>query len=447
MESDWESWPVIRLDLSTVKTRDVRELNTRLEDIMSLLEMQFCDGMRLAETLGGRFQALIAFLRLQTNKKVVVLVDEYDAPLLNVMDDPESLEAFRMIMREFYIPLKACDADLRFVFLTGITKFSQLSIFSELNNLTDISMDPEYAGICGITEDELLVQMGEDVSALAERLNLAPDEAHRRLKYYYDGYHFTPDSPDIYNPFSLLSAFARSRIAAFWFGSGTPTVLLDSIRAHGWQIVDLTEIDAMESEFDAPTERAATPTALLYQSGYLTIKAYDEEAYVYTLGIPNREVSRGLSESLVVHAAPAAQSTHNGFLIKLARALRAGDVELALQQMRSYLAGIPYHLGSRDERGFETTFYLIFDLLGIQIETEFKTATGRVDAVVTTSDTVYVMEFKYGKSAAEALAQIDRKDYALPFTAVGDRSVVKVGVNFSPTDRTIDEWIVDKAQA
>ena len=447
LETDWESWPVIRLDLSTVKTRDVRELNARLEDIMSLLERQFCDGRRLAETLGGRFQALIAFLRLQANKKVVVLVDEYDAPLLNVMDDPEALEAFRMVMREFYIPLKACDADLRFVFLTGITKFSQLSIFSELNNLTNISIDPAYAGICGITEDELLVQMGEDVSALAERLNIASDEAHRRLKHYYDGYHFTADSPDIYNPFSLLSAFARGRIAAFWFGSGTPTVLLDSIRAHGWQIVDLTEIDAMESEFDAPTERAATPTALLYQSGYLTIKAYDEEAHVYTLGIPNREVSRGLSESLVIHAAPAAQSTHNGFLIKLARAFRAGDVEPGLQLMRSYLAGIPYHLGSRDERGFETTFYLIFDLLGIQIQTEFKTATGRVDAVITTRDTVYVMEFKYGKSAAEALAQIDRKDYALPFSDDGGRRIVKVGVNYSPTERTIDDWIIDRVQA
>ena len=214
--------------------------------------------------------------------------------------------------------------------------------------------------------------MGGDVSALADCLGITPDDARQCLKDYYDGYHFTPDSPDIYNPFSLLSAFARGRIAAFWFGSGTPTVLLDVIRARGWQIVDLTEVDAMESEFDAPTERAATPTALLYQSGYLTIKAYDEEAHVYTLGIPNREVSRGLSESLVVHAAPDALGTHNGFLIKLARALRAGNVEQALQQMRAYLAGIPYHLGSRDERGFETTFYLIFDLLGIQIETEFK---------------------------------------------------------------------------
>lgn len=446
LETDWESLPVIRLDLSTVKTRDVDGLKSLLSSLLARLEADFLVE-RVDSMPGARLETLIREVAARSDRQVVVLVDEYDAPLLNVMDNPEALEAFRMVMREFYIPLKACDADLRFVFLTGITKFSQLSIFSELNNLTDISMDPIYAGVCGITEDELLGQMSEDIGALAERLNIAPDEAHRHLKHYYDGYHFTPGSPDIYNPFSLLSAFARGRIAAFWFGSGTPAVLLDSIRAHDWQIVDLTEIDAMESEFDAPTERAATPTALLYQSGYLTIKAYDEEAHVYTLGIPNREVSRGLSESLVVHAAPAAQSTHNSFLIKLARALRAGDVELGLQQMRSYLAGIPYHLGSRDERGFETAFYLIFDLLGIQIETEFKTATGRVDAVVTTRDTVYVMEFKYGKSASEALAQIDRRDYALPFAAVGDRSVVKVGVNFSPAERTIDDWIIDRAQA
>ena len=441
METEWETWPVIRLDLSTVKTRDLDALEARLSDILRNLENEFTDGVRLAETLGGRLQALITHVREQASKQVVVLVDEYDAPLLNVIDDPEQLDAFRQVMREFYIPLKACDADLRFVFLTGITKFSQLSIFSELNNLTNISMDPAYAGICGITADELDSEMGEDVEALAERLSFAPSVARQRLKDYYDGYHFTPDSPDIYNPFSLLSAFARGRIKSFWFGSGTPTVLIDAIRAHGWQLLDLTEVDALEAELDAPTERSVAPTALLYQSGYLTVKAYDEEAGVYTLGIPNVEVSRGLSESLVLHAAPLAQSTHNGFLIKLARAFRAGDLEGALQQMRSYLAGIPYHLGSRDERGFETTFYLIFNLLGIQIDTEFKTASGCVDAVVHTRDTVYVFEFKYGRTAEEALAQIDAKDYPLPFLADG-RAVIKVGVNFSPETRTIDGWVI-----
>ena len=218
-------------------------------------------------------------------------------------------------------------------------------------------------------------------------------------------------------------------------------MLIDSIHAHGWQIVDLTEVDALEAEFDAPTERAATPTALLYQSGYLTIKAYDTEAHVYTLGIPNREVSRGLSESLVVHAAPLALSSHNSFLIKLARALRTGDLEGALQQVRAYLAGIPYHLGSRDERGFQTKFYLILDLLGIQIDTEFKTATGRVDAVVRSRGNTYVFEFKYGRSAEEALAQIDRKGYLLPFST-GEGRLFKIGVNFDPESQTVGDWII-----
>lgn len=297
LEKDWISSPVIRLDMSTVRPTSVEGLKNLLGDVLCALEERFAGGRRLASTLGGRLAALIDCAAAGRKGSVVVLVDEYDAPLLNVIDDPGMLEAFRDIMREFYIPLKACDEQLRFVFLTGITKFSQLSIFSELNNLTNISMDPAYAGICGITADELDSEMGEDVEALAERLSVAPSVARQRLKDYYDGYHFTPDSPDIYNPFSLLSAFARGRIKSFWFGSGTPTAVIDAIRAHGWQIVDLTEVDALEAEFDAPTERSVAPTALLYQSGYLTVKVYDEEAGVYILGIPNVEVSRGLSES------------------------------------------------------------------------------------------------------------------------------------------------------
>lgn len=443
LETAWESHPVIRLDLSTVKTRDIGELRALLDFLLSRCENEFgCDPN--AQTPGSRLFGLIQRAHNQSGKQVIVLVDEYDAPLLNVVDDPDKLQAFREVMREFYAPLKACDAWLRFVFLTGITKFSQLSIFSELNNLQNISMDSEFAAICGISEQELVGQMSLDVDLLAVRLGIGREDALGRLKDYYDGYHFVPGSPDLYNPFSLLSAFARGRIDPYWFGSGTPTSLIAMLKTYGWELADLEGCEAAASEFDAPTESMDTPLPMLYQAGYLTIKAYDDASLTYTLGIPNREVRQGLAESLVRHAAPGALRSHNAFLRTFAAHLRADDIESALQDMKSYLAGIPYHLGSHDERGFQTTLYLVFDLLGMQIDTEFKTATGRADAVIRTTNTVYVMEFKYGKSAAEALAQIDRKGYLVPFERDG-RRLVKVGVNFSPQTRSIDEWLVEEA--
>ncbi len=357
--------------------------------------------------------------------------------------DAEKLQAFREIMREFYAPLKACDELLRFVFLSGITKFSQLSIFSELNNLTNISMLPQFAGVCGITEEELLGQMREGVQGFAQGLGITYDEAFAQLKANYDGYHFSEVSPDIYNPFSLLSALATMKVDAYWFSSGTPSFLIRLLETRGWDIAGLEGSVARALEFDAPAERLTSPLPMLYQGGYLTIKGYNPRRDAYTLGIPNEEVRRGLSERFVQHAAPEALHEHYGFLDSLADELYEDDIEGALACTKSYLAGIPYHLGSRDERGFETTFFLIFDLLGIQIETEFKTATGRVDAVVRTDSSVYVMEFKYNKSASAALAQIDDKGYMLPFTHDG-RKLYKVGVNFSEDLQTIDEWLIEE---
>ena len=387
--------------------------------------------------------ALVQAAHKQTGKQVVVLVDEYDAPLLNVTHDAEKLQAFREVMREFYAPLKACDEILRFVFLSGITKFSQLSIFSELNNLTNISMLPQFAGVCGITEEELLGQMEEGVQGLAQGLGITYDEAFAQLKANYDGYHFSKVSPDIYNPFSLLSALANTDVSAYWFSSGTPSFLIRLLETRGWDIAGLEGSVARALEFDAPAERLTSPLPMLYQAGYLTIKDYDPITSSYTLGIPNKEVARGLSKSLVQHAAPQAPSEFNGLLRTFNRSVRAGDMDLALHAMQAFLAGIPYHLGSRDERGFETTFWLIFTLLGIQLETEFKTATGRIDAVLKAPDAIWVMEFKYDKDAQTALRQIDEKGYLVPFTSDG-RKLYKVGVNFSAQTRTVDEWVIEE---
>ncbi len=442
LETVWESYPVIRIDLSTVKTCDPETLQNLLDAALASNE-EVWGRNEAMKTPGSRLMGLIRYAYRKSGKPVVVLVDEYDAPLLNVIGEPDVLPVFQEAMREFYAPLKACDEYLRFAFITGVTKFAQLSIFSELNNLVNISMRPEYAAICGVTEEELESQLGGDVAELGSRLGVSREETLSLLKRQYDGYHFTSPSPDIYNPYSLLAAFQNGKIGSYWFESGTPTFLVEMLKRQEWDVPSLEECKAREEEFDAPAQRMKTPLPMLYQGGYLTIKAYDPVSHAFTLGIPNEEVSRGLSKSLVEHASPDALREHNSFLDAFAADLRSGDVELALQGMRAYLAGIPYHLGSRDERGFQAKFYLIFDLLGIQIETEFKTATGRIDAVVRTSGTVYVMEFKYDKTPEEALGQIDAKDYALPFSVDG-RKLVKVGVNFSGKKQTIDGWVIEE---
>lgn len=446
LEAEWEAFPVVRVDLSTVKTTEVDELRRLLDRVLRVSEDLFGSDPR-DTTPGSRLYGLIQRAHAQTGRPVVVLVDECDAPLLNVVHDPERLQRFREVMREFYAPLKACDEWLRFVFMTGITKFSQVSIFSELNNIQNISMEPPYAAICGISEEELATQLAPDLEGFSAKAGVTAPEGLALLKKHYDGYHFCEESPDIYNPFSLLSALDKGRVRAYWFGTGTPTFLVNLLDRHGWDIADLEGCVAREDDFDAPAERMDTPLPMLYQGGYLTIKSYDPRRHAYALGIPNEEVSRGLSESLVRHLGPRALPEHYGFLDRFADHLLVdGSLEDALLAMRSYLAAIPYHLGSKDEKGFETTFFLIFDLLGIQIETEFKTATGRIDAVVSTDDAIYALEFKYDRSPEEALAQIDEKGYLLPFAADG-RRLVKAGVNFSGEARTIDGWIIEEEQA
>ncbi len=444
LEKEWEPNAVLRVDLSMVKTTKVDELYKLLDWTLQGLEDMWGHNPG-AQTPGSRFSALIYAAYAKYNKPVVVLIDEYDAPLLNVAHDPAKLEEFRQVMREFYAPLKGCDAYLGFVFLTGITKFSQLSIFSELNNLANISMMPQFAGICGITEDELLTQYSGDIDTLAIMLETTRDDALARLKAQYDGYHFTEQSPDIYNPFSLISALQWGRLDSYWFGTGTPTFLVNLLRQQGWDLAALEGCEARETSFDTPTERMETPLPMLYQGGYLTIKGYNPRRNSYRLGIPNEEVRHGLSENLVMHAAPGALETHYTFLDRFADDILAGDMDSALQKLRAYLAGIPYHLSSRDEKGFQTKFFLILDLLGIQIETEFKTATGRVDAVISTDDAIYVMEFKYDKSAEEALAQIDDRGYLVPFSA-DNRKLYKVGVNFSSETQTIERWVIVEAK-
>ena len=354
------------------------------------------------------------------------------------------------MMQEFYAPLKACDADLRFVFITGITKFSQLSIFSVVNNLTNVSMSPEYSAICGITEEELHTVFAQDIALLAEEYECNFEQMCLRLKERYDGYHFSGRSADIYNPFSLLKAFAQKEIKDYWFESGTPTFLIQQMIEFNIDVTSLDGIEASSSSFDRPTEAMTDALPLLYQSGYLTIKSYDRDFETYLLGIPNKEVKVGLTENLLPVYTKRSDFENDSLVQKFCRALLREDLEVALTAMRAYLAGIPYPDGgkevledmSKNEYYYETIFYLMFSFMNRHIQTQVKTCRGRADIVMSTPKSIYVFELKINKSAQEALKQIDERGYMVPYTADG-RKLVKCGISFSTETRTIEDWIIE----
>ncbi len=337
-------------------------------------------------------------------------------------------------MRNFYSPLKACDPMLRFVFLTGITKFSQLSIFSELNNIKNISMDEEYAGICGITEDELLTQMSCDLDELASKLKLTREETIQELKNHYDGYHFTWPSPDIYNPFSLLNCFADGKTKSYWFGSGTPTYLINMMRKFGVKPSQLGKTKAKAASFDAATETMSSMTPLLYQSGYLTIKDYDTRQSLYTLYLPNREVEVGLFDSLLPGYLERSTDEGRVVIAELSTFMDNGDIDGGLQLLADFLETVPYCDNTHYEGHWQQTLYIMFALLtDYNIQVEQHTAKGRIDITLVTQTTIYVMELKLNGSVEEALAQIESRYYADAFK-LQDKPVVKVGMNFSLQD-------------
>ena len=448
LEQDWGHYPVLRFDLSVAKGQENAEaLSARL--LLQLDSYANMYGRKPGEvTPGGLLQGIITRAREKTGRQVVILVDEYDAPLLEVLHDGDTLSGLRRVMQEFYAPLKACERDIKFCFITGITKFSQLSIFSTINNLTNVSMDPRFAAICGITEQELAQELCVDIEQLAAYHGLSVESMHERLKNKYDGYHFSEHSEEVYNPFSLLKAFQQRKLNNWWFESGTPTFLIRQMKHFRTDITALDHLDVPVSAFDQPTENMQDALPLLYQSGYLTIKDYDPEGMVYTLSIPNQEVRVGYVEGLLpAYIGLSGSEVQTGFALKFWRALKKDDIDLAMREMQAYLAGIPYVEGFKQkladaaaaEGFYEYTFYLIFSMLNVYVQTQVKCAGGRIDMVVQMPDTTYVFELKTDKSAKEALAQIDEKGYALPFHAE-DRKVVKVGVKMNPATRSVEEW-------
>ena len=442
LEKEWIEYPVLHFDMSMAKHVDKERLERLLDFMLSDYERTF----GLDPTAGDanlRLTRLIKCAYEKTGRQVVVLIDEYDAPLLDVVHEKENLGVLRNIMRNFYSPLKACDPYLKYVFLTGITKFSQLSIFSELNNIKNISMDEPYAAICGITEEEMLTQMKEDMGMLAAKLEITPEEVLLKLKENYDGYHFTYPSPDIYNPFSLLNAFADGKFGSYWFGSGTPTYLIKMLEKFGVEPSEIGNNHAEVSAFDAPTETMTDIIPLLYQSGYITIKDYDESIDLYTLDIPNKEVRLGLMKSLLPNYVASKTRETTTMVAYLSRDIRNDDMDSALRRLQTFLSTIPYCDNTRYEGHYQQMFYIIFSLLGSFVDVEVRTPRGRVDVVLRTKTTLYVMELKLDKTAGEAMEQINLKNYPERFALCG-LPVVKVAINFDSERCTIGEWIIEK---
>ena len=440
LETEWTEYPVLHFDMSTAKHVDKETLVLELE--RKLLQYEALYGRNEGDvTPNQRLMGLIQRAFEQTGRQVVVLIDEYDAPLLDVVHEEKDLPVLRNVMRNFYSPLKACDPYLRYVFLTGITKFSQLSIFSELNNIENISMDEPYAAICGITQEEMETQMSKDLDLLASRLETTREQTLERLKDNYDGYHFTWPSPDIYNPFSLLTAFSKGKIDSYWFGSGTPTYLIEMLRKFGVEPSRIGGMEAMAADFDAPTERIESITPLLYQSGYVTIKDYNKETELYTLDLPNREIRIGLLRSLLPYYVQG-EGLSNTMVAKMYGSILHDDIDGALRLLQDFLSTVPYCERTDTEGHYQQVFYIIFSLLGYYVDVEVRTPRGRVDMVMRTRTRLYVMELKLDQSADAAMRQIDLKDYPARFALCG-LPVVKVAVNFDSDKRTLKDWRIE----
>ena len=450
LEQEWKSYPVLHFDLSGAKHLPVEEVRKELGRIIKPYEKVY--GSDPEETSPGmRMAGLVNRAYEQTGEQIVVIIDEYDAPLLDVLHDDQRLADMREVMQEFYQRLKMLDPKLKFCFITGITKFSQLSIFSTINNLMNVTMDSQFADICGITEKELVTTLHEDIELLAQKNDMNYEEMYARLKQQYDGYHFSEFSEEVYNPYSLVKAFMSGKIGHYWFDSGTPMFLIRQMQHFRTDITSLDNMKVPVTAFDKPTEAMTTALPLLYQSGYLTIKDYDKGSGIYTLSIPNQEVRIGYTEGLLpAYIGLDSSDVQTGFALKFWRALKQNAVDLAMREMQSYLASIPYVEGFKKklenaataEGFYEYTLYLIFSMLNVYVRTQVKCRGGRIDMVVWMPDTIYIFELKAGGTAAVALQQIDDKGYAIPYACDG-RKVVKVGIAFDTDTRSIDSWQSD----
>ncbi len=439
LEKDWITYPVLHIDLNAEKFDAPEQLDALLSNQLTQWEEIYGKGED-ETTLSLRFKGVIRRAAEQTGHPAVVLVDEYDKPLLQSLHKEALHSAYKDTLKAFYGVLKSADQYLRFYLLTGVTKFSQVSVFSDLNQLNDISMDKRYNEICGLTWQEIADNFEPELKELAEDNDLTPEETRETMTRLYDGYHFMFGQEGIFNPFSVLNVLDRSQFDNYWFKTGTPTFLVELLKKTDY---DLRDIDGVQMAVDGFADYRADvqrPIPVIYQSGYLTIKDYDKEFRLYTLGFPNEEVKYGFL-SFIVPFYTAIPSTESPFYIsRFVIELESGDVDAFMERLRAFFADIPYELNDKTERHYQAVFYLVFKLMGQFTEAEVRSARGRADAVVKTRDYIYVFEFKLDGTVEEALRQIDDKGYLIPYQIDG-RQLIKVGANFSAEERNIENWM------
>ena len=440
LEKEWTQYPVIHLDLNAKKF-DTEDDLIRLIDRQLLVYESVYGSVPEDVTIDDRFVSLIRNAAGKAGERVVILVDEYDKPMLQTIGNPDLQEKYRNTLKPFYGVLKSMDGYIRFALLTGVTKFGKVSVFSDLNNLEDISRDAAYSDICGITEEELRKNFSEDIRELASASGQTFEQACEQLKTDYDGYHFFPDSPGIYNPFSLLNTFKKRQYGRYWFETGTPTYLVELLKKHKYDLYRMAHEKTTARVLDSIDASSTNPIPVIYQSGYLTIKGYIPEPRIYELGFPNREVEEGFMDFLLPYYTPVEES-ESGFAIwDFISDVKSGDIDGFMERLQAFLADCPYELAKDIELHYQNVLFIVFRLAGLYTKVEYHTSRGRIDLVLQTDSYVYVMEFKLDGSAEQALQQIEDKQYALPF-AKDSRKVYTIGVNFSSETRNIDRWIV-----
>ncbi|MDE5871233.1 MAG: ATP-binding protein [Muribaculaceae bacterium] len=437
----WESYPVLRLDLNTDRYAETGMLEGVLERHFRDWEKRYDVDVKDTD-LSQRFSTIIQTAHEKTGRQVVILVDEYDKPLVGNLNKDDNFEHYRSKLASIYSNFKSSAEHIRLVFLTGVSRFSKLSVFSDLNNIDDISFDDEFADICGITEKELLENFKAGISSLAAKRNEDFAKACAMLKKNYDGYRFAPGGSDIYNPWSLLSCLKKSRIGTYWNDTGAPSVIaealfnadvdIEAILNAEWKLNRLAGLDLLNAD----------PTALLYQAGYLTIADYDFDYDEVRLKVPNDEVKEGLFNDLLPLYVKGKDGFAEGVVFKINKSIRNGDPEQMMKSLSAYFAGIPYDLKLDNENNFHNAFYILTTLIGIEAKAEVHTSDGRIDLLIETPKFIYVIELKYDASAEEALRQIEEKGYVRKF-ATDSRKLFKIGVGFSSKTRRIDGWRIE----
>lgn len=437
LETEWVKYPIFHFDFNTGLYTSVEGLTSTIDYQLQRFEHQFGITQRdLA--LSDRFRELVSRACEQTGRKVVVLVDEYDKPLLQTIGEPGLQEDYRKILKSFYGVVKTMDACIRFAFFTGVTKFSKVSIFSDLNNLEDITLAPAYTDVCGITEQEVRDNFDNEVGEMALANRLGKDECYARLEKQYDGYHFSGNCDGVYNPYSLLIALKQQVFGDYWFATGTPTFLVEVLQHTDYPLDRLTTEEVDVRTMDSVDMMYSNPIPLLFQSGYLTIKGYDERFQNYRLGFPNEEVEKGFAQFLATYY--FSNGANGSFTINnFVRDVECGDPEGFMTRLQALYADCDYQITGRKEIYFQNTMMVLFKLMGLYVQVERHTSRGRMDVTIQTRDYVYVVELKVDKSADETLQQIEERQYAAPFAA-DPRRLFKIGVRFGSESNGIDEW-------